>query len=694
MTAASPTIGGSIDPADLDAVLVRVGLPPSKTRPSAGEESGEQQSVTPSPSASSLTLVKPAVVATLKDPMTTNNVTPVTSPSSSARPPPAGHPAMSPIRSRVGRAVCRLELRENYDDDDDDDRGGRHRASVEDVVDAVRKVAEISGYRCVVLEEADGDDDDNASCDDIPVRKSRSTEREASVSAEKDSLLGSEIRALIVPPIDGDAATPEKSAARGDDKSGDGSSSMGTSNPSASSSSSSSSSSLSSSSSSSASASASSTTLLSESSDESESILSDDSSSLSPSNSEVSLAALERRSKRKFDLRQKELKRIVRGRSAGIYARIMEGNERSVRERAMLALKTKREEKEKRQAEDLADASSSQKRDPTMAQDADESASREKEAAVAKEPDARSDGDNENILRAPADRVTFLCRLRTLLLLDCHHALPGYTAMLLYCLAHFSIYEVLNQTLMESTGDDYQYLVYTSVLIVGLGASRLTGAVYGWVDEPTHAAARFDLHNRLRLGTWDARSVRWFKRHPRTRCAVDTVALYLCFIAVGFGLHYGALPAAIDQRAAIVEGLPSLKYDGVYSRVKETLTGEDVTYAEAFGFNSTRARAGAESRALTDSDSEAAGLYCFDADGEPDKRGEECYNLHQMADELTYEDEVYLWDKLSVSSFYYLMGDENATLVRPLHLIAFFAANAIISVALLFRLGFSFSDLV
>ena len=255
-------------------------------------------------------------------------------------------------------------------------------------------------------------------------------------------------------------------------------------------------------------------------------------------------------------------------------------------------------------------------------------------------------------------------------LFELYHAVPGYVTMVVYIIAHSSVYEVFYHVYLEYISNHFSYL---SILLLGLFLSRISGSVWNWLDNDLYKSVKFEMHNRLRLQEADARILQWFRKKPRVKLLIDIVSSYMCFISIAYFLHSLFLPMFVDMRKNIIEGLPSKNYE-MPTPIKNALLGRspvELSLAVHIGMDETA-------------------LYCFDEDSNLDENGQYCYNSQGLLTALMEEDESYLSSLVSTTSYYNLLGDSSSTLVSRLGSLSFFVANAVISTYVLFKRGHHF----
>lgn len=214
----------------------------------------------------------------------------------------------------------------------------------------------------------------------------------------------------------------------------------------------------------------------------------------------------------------------------------------------------------------------------------------------------------------------------------------GCASIVLYCIAHLSCWEITTAMLYELTQHyENQSMVHAIFLLTSLVMLRVSGGIFGWLDNETYEEAQTALHSRS--GSLDARIIKWVRRRPNLKAVVNMLAFYICWTAVSYyqnrGLHW------FDKRETVAQGLPSYHHDGVVTSAKERLV---------------------------------SGL-----------------DYEEEALEFEARDYAYLVKELSIMSIERFMGDEGASVVSTNATLAFFAVAAVVSIAVLrFSLGHTF----
>jgi hypothetical protein len=249
-----------------------------------------------------------------------------------------------------------------------------------------------------------------------------------------------------------------------------------------------------------------------------------------------------------------------------------------------------------------------------------------------------------------------------------NNAFPGLFIMVLYCVAHLSLYELLYAVVTEATKHIVQqHLVYTCLLLTSLLAAFLSGGSSSWMPDDD------DGEVKSRHFFW---TVRWFKKRPRVKSTVDLCCLYVCFIAVAH-FHNQCL-AVFDIRKRILDALPSMKQQ----------SPNILTYTMSFGMSQTSKQTcnGNTSlsmiRQLLFTGTEVCSV---DQNIPPISSFEDV-----LTNYLLEEDCMVLWSKLSAASYYAAMGTFEGPLVSPASTMLYYGLCTAISIYLLWRLGYHF----
>ena len=259
---------------------------------------------------------------------------------------------------------------------------------------------------------------------------------------------------------------------------------------------------------------------------------------------------------------------------------------------------------------------------------------------------------------------------------ELRQSLPGAVAMLLYCIAHASTYELVSNLAYEAVergpGEDGTYghpwRLYSVMLILGCLLARFSGLVWNFAGPLAYERVKLIYHNRIRLGARDARWLHWLNdRGDDAVGAVHLVAFYLCYISVVF--FVGQLAMRFDQREDILGQLPSLLYKNKLAAIVEGAANVNV------------------------SDNHMAGAFLRNGSaGIGDWVSLNCLEGREELEIFGPEDDLYFFRTLSKNSYDHFFGQEFETaLFDSTHQIFFYATlDATTIFALKRYLGFSF----
>jgi len=370
------------------------------------------------------------------------------------------------------------------------------------------------------------------------------------------------------------------------------------------------------------------------------------------SDDDEGLSDLEDRMRRKFAERDKLLKTIARkNRGNKAYIGFLRQNEMDVRAEAIKILEEKKQQRKHRWNQ--------------RKQQGNKSSAAGDERRIM-EGDAR--GISMKCTESPPRTARTKAVVARLVRFEFYHTSGGFVTLVLYCLAHVSLYELMSNLFLECTrriGYSHE-VVYSAVFASALILSRLSGGIFAWVEEDTYASIKFDVHNRLRLADFDVLILRWFRRHPAIKYATDIASLYLCFMSVSYFVQYWMLPTLLDARDDILSSLPSMQFDFCKTRLQEILgdgLSSSCSSIDLSGFKGGRA--------------------CFDDSNAVSKSGTYCYDAKELGEALTEEDWEFFAREVSVSSMYSFVGDSQTALTRPAGVIFFYATCAAFSITLL-----------
>ena len=91
----------------------------------------------------------------------------------------------------------------------------------------------------------------------------------------------------------------------------------------------------------------------------------------------------------------------------------------------------------------------------------------------------------------------------------------------------------------------------------GLFLLRISGVLYWWLNTEDFHVVKFEYHNRLRQGQWDARILAWVRRNYIAQWMLYFIGYIICFKVIDDRFEKSFV--LFDQRETILENLPSLR---------------------------------------------------------------------------------------------------------------------------------------
>ena len=121
--------------------------------------------------------------------------------------------------------------------------------------------------------------------------------------------------------------------------------------------------------------------------------------------------------------------------------------------------------------------------------------------------------------------------------IECFQGLPAGLLVVVYLIANLHFYNIISTIISSVDVAMAPYISYAKMDMLWLGAAymamRATGYIWLFVDDQSYLAVKFDLHNRARLGYWDARILAYFNQHVKLACLLNLAAFYIVSVVVG-----------------------------------------------------------------------------------------------------------------------------------------------------------------
>lgn len=134
-------------------------------------------------------------------------------------------------------------------------------------------------------------------------------------------------------------------------------------------------------------------------------------------------------------------------------------------------------------------------------------------------------------------QVSSLVLIKNLLLFETYVTTRGFIALTADCFAHVTFHGLLTTilkmiatALSPSISIDKFYLI---VMGTGLALMRVIGFIWKYLDRKSYDVAKFEMHNRMKLGYLDARFFAYLKG-TRLASSLNIVGFYLCYIGASY----------------------------------------------------------------------------------------------------------------------------------------------------------------
>jgi len=164
----------------------------------------------------------------------------------------------------------------------------------------------------------------------------------------------------------------------------------------------------------------------------------------------------------------------------------------------------------------------------------------------------------------PQPTTTFRQQCYDWLVYECNSVVPAVFSLIVHCLAHVGIFdgigsivEIVKTKLTSVCELEATYSLDIAFFIVGVLLMRLSSDLFWWLSDRTYECVKLDLHNRLRLGCWDARLLVWVRARPLVRVALFMTGFSLCYSST-MVLQSTYLKRPVDQREELLRHMPSV----------------------------------------------------------------------------------------------------------------------------------------
>jgi hypothetical protein len=138
-----------------------------------------------------------------------------------------------------------------------------------------------------------------------------------------------------------------------------------------------------------------------------------------------------------------------------------------------------------------------------------------------------------------------LGEVRRLLLFEAYHSGQAVAIILLSSLLGIAVYDMVDVGLEEIGRLSAPYVnihqFYALLIVFGLFVMRLTGYFWWCLQGDSYACVKFELHNRQKLGYWDARLMNYLYRSRTTLAScLNLIGVYSMYIGISY-FYYMAM---------------------------------------------------------------------------------------------------------------------------------------------------------
>ena len=310
--------------------------------------------------------------------------------------------------------------------------------------------------------------------------------------------------------------------------------------------------------------------------------------------------------------------------------------------------------------------------------------------------------------------------------------LPGIISLITHCSLYISIYGCVNKAIewacdkciiylfgwhiSENAFDcTYHERIFQLVcLALGCLLGRLTGSIWAWNEnENFQQKLRGEMKSRSSNSScWDIQIIKWFegkgKRYKsrqwgrRCKLFLDTVSFFIAYVAVDRVLHRDIPSYTFNNRASILEGMPSRQVD-VTNTINEDGAARQCVNLDNVNNASEQEctnRFAEQEEFVSDvinwlENSNRCGWIEKEFNDEVDEDGGSKFRPWRQHDEewkqqINDMDEKYLLEKVSYKTYYELVGDPSSPFVDPHLENAYIYTSTVLGFGILTMMGAPF----
>lgn len=144
-----------------------------------------------------------------------------------------------------------------------------------------------------------------------------------------------------------------------------------------------------------------------------------------------------------------------------------------------------------------------------------------------------------------------------------NYSVPSALAVVSYCTAHLSLYEILTNIIADSLKyrESATDSIHCILILLGFFLFRVSGGAWNWLNEDRYMSAKTELRRRICRSSSDARIQIWFKKRQFIRNCTHVLSFYLVYVGVIHFLCTVAFPHLFDSKSTFLQSLPSLEED-------------------------------------------------------------------------------------------------------------------------------------
>ena len=143
--------------------------------------------------------------------------------------------------------------------------------------------------------------------------------------------------------------------------------------------------------------------------------------------------------------------------------------------------------------------------------------------------------DDARVLR----KASVYTKMNRLMLFESQHVPAGVALLTFYTFGNVSFYNLTEVVLKMMKKFLAPYISEASfhflIVVISLLVMRASGYLWAWLPVDPYSLVKFELHNRERLGFWDARILSYFKRNNKLLgYFINMVSFYVAYVGLAY----------------------------------------------------------------------------------------------------------------------------------------------------------------